>query len=434
MENDPVGAIPEQDGSRTFLRDFRSRFFAALQYPEFRRLWAANGMAQAAAWALIVTRGWLVFDLTGSSFWVGATTFAAMGPQFVVPPLAGVLADRIDRRTLLSWTYALNFAHNLVLLCLALFGSLDLWMLVLLSLVNGTARAAQMPTSQAHAASLVPKESLLNALSLNASTQHGSRLIGPGLVTPLLSLFGTPAAFGLCTLLYGLGWLQILKLTPRLPEGRVLQESFFANFKGGLAYVYTRPVMRFVMMLAILHCSLTMAFESLLPSFSHERLTLEPAGFGTLMMGVGVGAFTSSIFVSGIRTSQARGKTLLAMGIMSGLGQALLSFTSVLWLATVAAALMGGAQAAFMTMTQATTQSIAADEFRGRIASINTFSLGGAMAIMNLLNGSLAGQIGPGTVLLGEGLVFAGIIVFSLFVVSGRRAYGRGPALEAQPA
>src|SRR5262249_33443894 len=151
-------------------------------------------------------------------------------------------------------------------------------------------------------------------------------------------------------------------------------ESIFANFVAGLGYVYMRPLLRFVIMLAILHCSLTMAFESLLPSFSHERLASGTTGFRTLVIGAGARPLVASVLVSGIRNSQARGQTLLLMGILSGLGQVGLSLTGTLWLATIAAALMGGAQAAFMTMTQATTQSMAADEFRGRVASINSFS------------------------------------------------------------
>jgi MFS family permease len=135
-----------------------------------------------------------------------------------------------------------------------------------------------------------------------------------------------------------------------------------------------------------------------------------------------------------VHTSRARGNTLIAMGLLSGLGQVLLSLTGTIWLALAAAALMGGAQAAFMTMAQALTQSIAADEFRGRVASINSFSLGGMMAIVNLTNGSLDAYLGASRLLFWEGITFALIVLLSLLAVSGRRVYGRGPALEAQPA
>jgi MFS family permease len=323
--------------------------------------------------------------------------------------------------------------HNGALLVLALSGVLEVWMLIALSVVNGVARSAQMPVSQAMSASLVPREHLLNALSLSASTQHGSRLIGPGLVTPLLSLLGAPAAFFVCTLFYLVGWYKILQLTPRAPVGHT--ESFIDNFIGGLTYVYSRPILRFMLIIVFFHCGLTMAFESLLPAFSdHNLADAGDEGFGTLIMGVGAGAFFASIFISGIQTSKARGNTMIATGFISGLGQVALSLTGTIWLAVPAAMVMGGGQAAFMTMGQAVTQSIAADEFRGRVASINAFSLGGTMATMNLFNGSLADAIGAQTLLFSNGLLFAAVMALSLFVVTGRRVYGRAPALEAAQA
>lgn len=417
----------------TAIHGFLDRYGAALQYREFRTMWIANAFAQAAAWGLIVARGQLVFNQTGSSFWVGATTFAAMAPLFVVPPIVGVLADRMDRRTILAASYGLNALQNLALFAGALFGVLEVWMIVGLAVVNGVARATQQPTSQALVATLVPREKLLNGLSLNASTQHGSRLIGPGIVTPILAIFGAAPAFLLCAVFYFIGLVQIMRMTPKRPDTSWQHESIFSSFAGGVAYVYRMPVIRFMIMLAIFHCGLTMAFESLLPGFSHNRLGAGEGGFGTLLAGVGAGALIASLFISGIQTSKARGNVLMLTGLISGLGQTVLSLTSVLWLATLSAAVMGGAEAAFMTMTQAVTQATAADQFRGRVASLNTVALGGMMATMNLFNGTLADQFGASTMLFWEGLVFVGIVVISLFAVTGRRVYGRSATLEPQP-
>jgi len=415
-------------------RTLLGRFGAALQYTDFRNLWIANAFGQAGAWGLIVTRGILIYDETESSLLVGAATFAAMAPLFVIPPVVGVLADRMDRRTILSWTYGVNTAQNLVMLFLAAAGLLEVWMIVAFSGLNGVARAAQLPTAQAMSASLVPRENLLNALSLQASTQHGSRLVGPGIVTPLVAGFGAPVGFLACAVFYVIGWWKVTQLSRREPAASLGHQGFVANFIGGLSYVYVRPVLRFMMVLALVHCGLTMAFESLLPTFSHEKLTGDASGFGTLLMGVGAGAFVASLFVGGIQTSMARGNVMIAAGVMSGLGQVVLSFTSVLWLATFAAALMGAAQAGFMTMSQAVTQSIAADEFRGRVASLNTLGLGGIMATMNLFNGSLEDQFGATGLLFWEGVIFAAIVLLSLLAVTGRRVYGRAPALEASAA
>jgi predicted MFS family arabinose efflux permease len=300
--------------------------------------------------------------------------------------------------------------------------------------VNGIARSAQMPVSQALSASLVPQKHLLNALSLSASTQHGARLIGPGVVTPLLAILGAAPAFFACTLFYVVGWFKILQMAPRAPAS-IQHERFIDNFVGGLTYVYSRPILRFMIIIVFFHCGLTMAFESLLPAFSHTNLgTPDEEGIGPLLMGVGAGAFISSIFIAGLQTSKARGNAMIVTGIVSGFGQVLLSLTSTHWFAIPAAMLMGGAQAAFMTIGQAVTQSIAADEYRGRVASINAFSLGGIMATMNLLNGSLADQFGAQPLLFIHGFIFVSIMVVSLFIVTGRRVYGRAPAFEAQAA
>ncbi len=420
-------------------RSTLGRYGTALEHRDFRNMWLANVSAQAAAWALIVTRGWLVFDKTGSSGWVGITTFAAMGPLFFVPPFAGVLADRFDRRSILKWTYLANLTHNLVLAVLAVTGALDVWHIVLLSFVNGIARAVQVPTSQALAANLVPREKLLNALSLNAATQHGSRLVGPGLATPLLAFFGAPAAFFLCTGFYALGLVQIMRIKTRSVGGVKKGESFTKNFMAGMRYSWSQPLIRMIIVMVMFHCGLTMAFESLIPNFVSEQFHVGAAsgamamdsdasasGFGLIIMGVGAGALVGSVAIGGIQSTLARGRLYLIMGVLSGVGQVMLSFMPTMWSAVVAAAVMGGSQAAFMTMGQAITQSLAADEFRGRLASINTFSLGGVMSLMNLANGFFGGRYTAASILAVDGLVFVGIMVVSFALATPRRVYVDG--------
>ncbi|MGE3856346.1 MAG: MFS transporter [Dehalococcoidia bacterium] len=413
------------------LRSLTARFGVALQYPEFRRLWTANASAQAASWALIVTRGWLIYGMSGSSFLVGLSTFAAMGPMLVVPPVIGVLADRLDRRRILSIAYIVDIVQSLTLMLLAATGMIEVWMIVVLSMVNGISRATQLPTSQALAASLVPADRLLNALSLNASTQHGSRLFGPGIVTPLLAVAGAPAAFAVSAVLYAVALTQARSMAPQPPvpsSGR----RFIDDFVGGLAYVYDRPVLRLMLVILVAHCGLTMAFESLLPSFAHNQLRAGEEGFGALMMGVGAGALVASLSVGGLQTHRGRGNALIITGLFSGLGQVMLAMTTSLLVGVLAAAIMGGAQAAFMTMGQAVTQSIATNEFRGRVASINSFSLGGMMAMMNLFNGSIADTFGAQSLLLIYGVVFAAIVAMTIVPLTGRQVYGRQPIPEAQ--
>ena len=437
---------------RDLLRATWHRYTAALDYPEFRTMWLASLAAQAAAWGLIVARGWLVFDMTGSSMVVGVVTFAAMAPLLFMPPIAGVLADRFDRRNVLATTYAVNLAHNLVLAVLAATGLIVEWHLIVLSIVNGMARATQQSVVQALAANLVPPERLLNALSLTAATQHASRLTGPALAAPLLGFLGAPAAFFMCTALYGLGWLQLMKVKTRSRGGLVRGQSFVQGFSAGLKYAWTQPLIRMVLVMVFFHCSLTMAFESLLPTFAAQQLSgraaiapvpvgvghehmgevvpmgfnPEAIGFATLMVGVGAGALLGSVLIGGIDSRVVRGRLYLATGVLSGLGEVLLAFSPNMSVAILAAALMGGSQAAFMTMGQALMQSLAADEFRGRIASLNTLSFGGIMALMNLFNGFLGTYTTAASILLADGLLFVSIMLASVSFAVPRGVYVRG--------
>jgi MFS family permease len=214
-------------------------------------------LAGAAAWALIVARGWLAFEITDSSLWVGLVTFMAMAPRFFATPIIGFIADRFDRQMVLSWTYALNLTHNLVLAVLVMIGLAGPWMPVALALINGTLRSSQQTATQSLVPNLVPKEHLLNAVALNEATQQGSRLAGPAAITPLLLLFNTEAAFWLCSAFYLVGLIQTLRISTR-SRGKVERNRTFSeNFLAGFNYVYSTPIVLAMVLLAVFHCSLT---------------------------------------------------------------------------------------------------------------------------------------------------------------------------------
>lgn len=441
-------------GPLPLVRSTLSRYSAALAYPEYRTMWTANLAAQAANWALIVSRGWLAFDLTGSSMAVGVVTFAALAPQLFTPPFAGVLADRMNRRTLMASTYAVNLVATLLLLALVAAGGITDWHLVALSLVNGMARATQMSTSQALAATLVPADKVLNALSLSAATQHASKLVGPGLAAPALGVGGATASFAMCAALFGVGWVQMMRVRVPSPAREERREPFLDSFVAGLRLAWRQPFIRMVLVMVFLHCGLTMAFESLLPNFAAQQLMgsqaapgggpmdhdamvggfdPEASAFATLLSGVGLGALFGSLLIGGIDSALARGRLYLVMGLLSGLGQAALSFAPNMAVAFLAAAVMGGSQAAFMTMGQATMQALAPNEYRGRIASLNTLSLGGVMSLMNLANGYLGTSFAAATILLVQGLLYTGLMLASVAFATPRSAYTRGLPSRAAP-
>jgi len=407
----------------------RDKYLLALQYRDYRTLWIANSFAGGAAWALIIARGWLAYDITGGLLWSGIVTFATMVPRLFATPVLGFLADRFDRQTLLSWTYTFNLTHNVVLALLVMLGYIDgaagLWILLFLSFANGVLRSGQMTTTQSLIPNLVPKEHLLNAIALNQATQQGSRLVGALALIPLMGLLNLEieAAFWLCSGFYLVGLIQVSRITTRSTGVIDPEKSFVRNLVAGFEYVYGRPQLLAMVLLVLAHCSLTMSYESILPGISEDKLGAGIEGVSYLIAGVGAGALAASIFIAGVSNEVTRGRIFLFFGFSSAIGPILLAFSSSRELSIAAMIIMGINQAGFMTISHAIIQSLTDDSVRGRVAGVYSMHVGGSMAVTNLLNATLADVFNAPVVLIAGGLLFMFAIFMSVGSFSLRRIY-----------
>ena len=426
-------------------RAFASRYLSSLHYPEYRKLWTATLCSQSSAWALIVARAALVLDITGRPEWTGYVTFAAMIPSVLMSPIAGYLADRFDRRTVLACAYSINLGHNLVLAILVATGLINEWYILLLAILNGFARSTQMPSASALMANLVPRERLLNAVSLYQATQHGSRFVGPFLILVLLWITGQQDwVFFLCTGLYAVGLSQVLRITTasrgviEVGSGmRVISRSITA----GLSYMYHTPLILSVVLLVVAHCAMTMSFESLFPVLSKEKLGIE-GGAGImgsaswLMVGYGAAALVTALFLAGVQSERVQGRLFLWLGILSGLTPLALAMSPNLPLAVLSAAGMGLSQGGFMTLSHAMLQSLAPDAMRGRLMGVYSWHIQGFMASFNLINATVAGFtfLTAATILAAGGIGFIAVMSLSLARAPLRRLYGNGIQEDARAA
>ena len=424
------------------------RFLPSLAYTEYRKLWAATICSQSSAWALIVARGALAKTLTGSDMWTGAVTFAAMIPSVLVSPVAGYLADRFDRRTVLAYAYVVNLAHNLLLAFLVVTGIIEAWHLVVLSLLNGSARAAQMPCAQALLPNTVPRERLFNAVALYQATQQGSRFVGPMLILIMLWATGPWLAdnqdwvFFLCTGLYLAGlWLVLtIRVTSRgVVEAGEGATVVYRNLVAGLRFMYHHPLVVSLVLLVVAHCGMTMSFESLFPALSVDKLGMKPGaqiltGFGYLMVGYGGAALVTSLALAGVQGENTKGRLLLWLGVLSGVFPIALGLSPNLPVAVLSVAGMGATQSGFMTLSSGMLQSIVPDAIRGRVMSVYSWHIQGFMASFNLVNGTLASFSGfSAPLILGVGgLGFIVVMASSFARTPLRRLYAVGVSAEAR--
>ena len=401
-------------------------------------MWSSTAFTQSAGWALIVARGPLALEITGSAAWIGIITFAALIPSLAFNPIGGYLADRISRRALLMWCCMINLASALGLALAVLGGVIHgpggIWWLLVLAFINGCARSVQMPAAQSLLPNLVPKERLLNGIALHQAVQQGSRMAGAAAMLPLVLTIGTNEAFLIPAALYLLGFFQLATIRTHSTGTRVAGRGVFYNLVAGIHYAYTHSLVLSVMMLAVFHCALTMAFEALFPLFAREQLGMSEGrvlfmGPIYMMMGVGTGAVVvNTMFLSRVRDQQKRGSLIFVLGILSGLAPMALAFSNSVVLAVIATAVIGGATAGFMTLTHTTIQQIIPDGIRGRISSVNMWHTMGVMAAFNLVNPALAeiSWIDAPRILIATGLIFVVVMLASLLAPPLRQIYTKG--------
>ena len=390
-----------------------NRYGNSLRYRDFRWVMLGSLGGQSAYWALIIARGVLVLEMTGSSALVGVATFAAMVPRFLMPPVAGYLADRFDRRSVLVIAYVLQFFNVLALAGLAFAGLLNIWILVALSLLNGSFRAFQMTATQALVPNLVSKDDLLNAIALNQLSLQGARLVGPALIAPALFLGGTSAAFLACAVLYVASIVCVTAIHTRSTGALTKGAGMLQSLVEAGAYSWADPQLRVLFVLIALHCAMTMSFETILPVLSQEVLS-NPENANTLMMAVGGGALIGVLAISGTRKAkQPRNDTSShwraerCFDVDIGYGARSSHCDAGCWCD-------GCNAAAFMAIAGAMVQSLAPDAMRGRITGFSHIIIGGTMAVLNLVNGFAADAIGVSNVLWILGLGFTVIVVASL--------------------
>ena len=365
-------------------------------------------------WTLIVANAWLVLERSDSSGWVGIITFASMIPFLLVSPIGGLMADRFDRRNLIFVTFVAVAINVGVLAFLAIAGVVQLWHVAALSFSVGVFRSIQEPTIQALIPNQVPREDLLNAITLNSASRHGARFFGLLAAAPLLAVdfIGVNGVLVLSALFQVVGAVQMTR-TRTVSRGETRPEhGVLRSMVDGLVYIYTNRTIALFIVIVAFHCALVMSFESILPILSREDLGAKDGSIlGYLVMCFGVGALIGTLLLAGMRKERRKGQLLMWTGLFSGITPIMLALSPTVPLAILATAAMGASQATFMVITNTYVQTVAPDRLRGRISSLYTLHAGGIMAFSNLGYGFTADAFSAPPILLVTGVIFIVVLV-----------------------
>ena len=387
----------------------------ALRARNFRLFVAGQGFSLIGTWMQQVAMSWLVYRLSGSAMLLGVAGFLHQIPSLFLTPLAGVLADRWDRRRLLIITQCLAMIQAAVLSVVVLTGTVQIWHIILLSAVLGIINAFDIPIRQSFVVEMVDqREDLGNAIALNASLFNAARLIGPSIAGIVVAAVGE----GVCFLINSLSFcgvvaaLAAMRISPR--PHRSEQRNVFHELRDGITYSIGFSPIRKILLLVALVALAGMSYAVLMPVFAREILHGGSRTFGFLLSSAGCGAFLSTLFLASRSTVLGLGRIISASVALLGIGIAVFACSTSLPLSGCALAIVGFGATATMASCNTVLQTIVEEDKRGRVMSFFSVAFSGMLPFGSLLAGWLAGAVGPRqTLLLGSLGCFAGAALFA---------------------
>ena len=392
---------------------FRSR--------NFRLFWLAQLISTIGTALQVVVEGWLVYQVTDSTLWLGLVSFIGLLPVVPLAFLGGVLIDRVPRRKLLLLTQCGLLLQTILFALLVRTGDIHLWQIIVLYFLFGALLAIDHPARRAFLVDLVGPDDLANAVALNTSLYNVSNLIGFGLSGFLLATIGPAGTMFLNAISYlapilALAFIRVPDIRHDTQRPR-LQEALSA----GIVTLWQKPTIMAVIGLMAAVGGLAWPVFGMMPAFAQDVLGSNTVGLGLLLAAGALGSVIGTAVVARVGGWQ-RGRSLLLACVLLPI--------MVMGVACSKNILLAGLFVAMVGLELIIVQSLAVtlvhvgitDQVRGRVMSLYSMVHAGADTAANLMVGGLALTLGlPLALGLGGALALFIAVTFWLIMPAIRR-------------
>lgn len=422
MTNDEASAT-DPTGRR------RSDGFRALRQPGYRIYFVSMLIRGSAVWMQLVAVPWYALQLGASPAQLGLIVGLQFLPSLVLSPIAGVVADRLDRARVLLTTQTGAFVNAGAFTLLAVTDQGSLVLVALLALMFGTLNAIELPARQAYLTELVPKEDVTSAVSLHATAWNTTRFVGPGVAGLLIATVGVAGAFA-ASLSMAIGVAGSILILERfrhpLPTPTGERGSILASLAEGARFSFHEPRIRWPLVYVAATGMLGIqAFQTLSPLYVSRELGLDGGAYGAFMALWGGGAVAAAYLVT-MYAHGDRWRWLIGggaglaglLGVLAVVGSPIVAFVVVIALGFAQIAV---AQNALVTVAQA-----APDAMRGRVMGLYTTIFQGTSPFGAFFAGWLAEQVGV-RLAMATGAALLGLVVLAgaIAVRRNRRVWER---------
>ncbi len=405
--------------------------FAPLKIRNLRIYLSGQAISLIGTWMQMTAQSWVVWRLSHSEAALGTVGMLGTLPFLFLGPIAGVWADRYDRRKILIYTQAASMVLAFILAILVTTDLIQLWHVYVMATILGSVGALDLPSAQTFIGDMAGMEMVRKAIVVNGMIVQISRIFGPTLAGLVVKAVGEGPAFWI----NGLSFVAVLAslFAVKTTQQQHPANQTGGNFMEGLRYALGQPRILDLIIFTALVTLFAFSNSQVLPSFADKTLHGDAGLYGTLMGASGVGALLSVLFVvPAAQRVQRTGMMLATTTGLAGVAFMLFSFTRVPTLAIAAFFLTGIPIPLVMTTNNGLLQVLAPSHMRARLLTLYLMFSFGLQPIANLWVGWMAQHLGAPAAIRINGASML-IISILMLVRPGLRAWVPLAGLKQAP-
>ncbi len=365
----------------------------ALRSRNFRLFWLGQTASLIGTSLQVVAEGWLIYNLTDSTFWLGAVGFIALLPVIPISFLGGIVIDRLPRRKLILLTQIGLMAQATVFALLVLSGQIRLWHIILLYFVFGSLLAIDHPARRAFLVDLVDRDALANAVALNATSFNVSSLAGYAAAGLLIAAIGAGGTMLLNAATYLFPILAMAAI--RVPDvgHDTRRPSFGIALSEGISTLWRRPVILGSISLMAIVGGLAAPVYAMMPAFAEDVLGTNSVGLGLLLAAAALGSVIGTAVVARLGVYR-RGRTLALASLLLPVLVVGFGLSRRMLLACLFSTASGLVLLILQSLTITLVQVHIPDRVRGRVMSLYSQLHAGSDTLGSMIVGSAAVHLG----------------------------------------
>ena len=392
-------AAPARPATRPSLPTIET--FSAFRSRPFTYLWintmsfALVQATQRFAFVWLVIEAVEIGGLGKGPAWSGAVFFALGIPVMFVTIPAGVLADRVNRRSLVLGSQLVAVAVTVAAGVIVIAGAMTPLIALALAVGVGTTIAVGLPVRNAIVPTVVDRDTLLKAIVMMSMAMNISQIVGPALGGIAIEVWGIGGAFIAQGIVLLIGTVALVPL--RVPDARTAdqQREPLQDLLDGVRFVWGhRGIRTLILLLGVTGIFMMGPFGTLLPQIGKEELGRSASEVGFLFAFMGAGMVISSLAIASVPDLKNKGGWFIGSLMMAGFVLPALGLSPWYWLTAVVIFIGGMGGGVFMNLNQSLVQANSPHEMMGRVVGIHTLAFQGIGPMGGILAGFMAAWLG----------------------------------------